>query len=175
MQQIENVIEGEIVKDVVGYEGLYAVTSLGRVWRYGTGSFKGKWLKVDRTGDSYVRVPLSRDGSRTWYYIHRIVAKALIPNPCYKKYVNHIDGDKFNSKSDNLEWVTMYENQQHSCDLGLNSRFKLSAAAKFDICESYMSGKATVRELAVKYNVVQSNIYRYIKNYERMKEQLAIR
>jgi hypothetical protein len=125
--------------------------------------------------DSYVRVPLQKEGNRTWHYIHRLVADALIPNPCNKKYVNHIDGDKYNSKSANLEWVTMYENHQHSCDLGLNSRFKLSAAAKFDICESYMSGKATVRELAVKYNVVQSNIYRYIKNYERMKSQLSVK
>ena len=81
MKEIENIVEGEVVKDVVGYEGLYAVTSLGRVWRYGTGSFKGRWLMVDRTGDSYVRVPLQKDGKRAWYYIHRLVAKALIPNP----------------------------------------------------------------------------------------------
>ena len=174
MKEIENIVECEVVKDVVGYEGLYAVTSLGRVWRYGTGSFKGGWLKVDRTGDSYVRVPLAKDGKRAWYYIHRIVAKALIPNPRNKKYVNHIDGDKFNSKSDNLEWVTMYENHQHSCDLGLNSHYKLSAAAKFDICDSYFSKKLTVRQLSEEYDTVQSNIYRYIKNYERMKEQLSV-
>jgi hypothetical protein len=51
---------------------------------------------------------------------HRVVAKALIPNPEGKPEVNHIDGDKLNNHPSNLEWVTREENIQHSFSMGLH-------------------------------------------------------
>jgi hypothetical protein len=53
------------------------------------------------------------------YLAHRLVAMAFIPNPLGKKFVNHIDGDKQNNNSDNLEWVTKSENALHAFKLGL--------------------------------------------------------
>lgn len=43
-------------------------------------------------------------------YLHRAVAKLFIPNPYNKPYVDHIDGDKWNNRADNLRWVTPREN-----------------------------------------------------------------
>jgi hypothetical protein len=166
--------DGEYFKEVEGFSGLYAITSFGRIWKYSAGNLKGRWLKTSRTGDSYVRVPLQKEGNRYWRYFHRLVAEAFVPNPQNKKYVNHIDGIKHNCNSDNLEWVTAYENHQHACDKKLHPHYKLSARDKFTICELYQSGKATVKELSVKYDVVSSNIYRLLKNYPRMKEQLTV-
>jgi hypothetical protein len=53
------------------------------------------------------------------YRLHRLVAELFIDNPDNKLIVNHIDGNKHNNKSDNLEWVTSSENQLHAYKYGL--------------------------------------------------------
>lgn len=54
--------------------------------------------------------------------VHRIIATAFIPNPYNLETVNHIDGNKKNNCSENLEWCTRQENSlkasgrpMHSC------------------------------------------------------------
>lgn len=163
----------ETVADVVGYEGLYKVTSYGGIWKLGADGNVIKQVSIYREGSAYVRIPLRKDGRRKWHYTHRLVAEAFIPNPLNRPIINHIDGDKFNSRFDNLEWVTYYDNQQHACDTGLQPRFKLSAEHKYQICEAYTGGYATVRQLSEKYGVATSAIYKHIKNYDRIKKLLT--
>lgn len=97
----------EIWKDVVGYEGLYKVSSLGRV--------KGKKgiIKTQYNNHKYPLLHLYKNGVSRAYTVHRLVAMAFIPNPEHKPQVNHIDGDKSNNNLDNLEWATESENQIH--------------------------------------------------------------
>lgn len=165
-------LPGEEVKDVVGYEGLYKVSSYGGVWKLGPEGKVVKNLSIYREGSAYVRIPLSLDRKRKWHYTHRLVANAFVPNPLNLPIVNHIDGDKKNCRYDNLEWCTYYDNNQHACDTGLHPGFKLSAENKYAICEAYFSKEATVRQLSERYGVVISAIYRHIKNYGRMRKQL---
>ncbi len=72
------------------------------------------------------------NGNYKNYKIHRLVAKAFIPNPENKPTVNHIDGYKMNNCINNLEWTTYSENSQHALKIGLikygeeNSNAKLT-------------------------------------------------
>ena len=107
------------MKDVVGYEGLYAVTRDGLVWAYPKASrLKGRWLKqaIDRCGYAYVG--LFKDGVTTKLKVHRLVAQAYLV-ASDKPHVNHIDGNKLNNCADNLEWVTPKENKIHAFRTGL--------------------------------------------------------
>lgn len=67
--------------------------------------------------NSYLIVGLVKDGKQILVYHHRLMAKAFIPNPENKPYVNHIDGNKQNNSLSNLEWVTASENVQHAYDV----------------------------------------------------------
>lgn len=166
-------LPGETVADVVGYEGLYKVTSYGGIWKTDSYGNAIRRLRIYRTGSSYVRTGLTKNNKRDFDYIHRIVAKAFVPNPHNLPIVNHIDGDKYNCRFDNLEWCSHYDNHQHACDTGLHPKFKLSAEDKYQICESFTSKQKTVKQLSEEYGVVQSAIRKHIKNYDRIKEHLT--
>lgn len=97
------------MKDIKNYEGLYAITSCGKVWSYRNQRF----LKPETTERGYLRVALCRDGTTKHYKIHRLVAEAYIPNPEGKPQVNHIDEVKTNNYVNNLEWATAKENNNH--------------------------------------------------------------
>ena len=99
----------EIWKDVKGYEGLYQVSNLGRVKRVET----DRILKPLKHTKGYYRVDLSKNGSQSKKFIHRLVAQVFIPNPDNKSQVNHIDENKTNNLVSNLEWMTAKENLNH--------------------------------------------------------------
>lgn len=100
---------GEEWRDVVDYEGRYKVSNLGNV------KSKKALLRQQPTVTGYLATTLSKGkrGSAKRLVVHRLVAKAFIPNPENKCCVNHIDGNPKNNKSDNLEWVTYKENSEH--------------------------------------------------------------
>lgn len=116
----------EIWKDIVGLEGLYQVSNLGKVRSldriieydkvvnnkrvHMTCHRKGKILSLPINGEGYVQISTCGKPSR----VHRLVAQAFIPNPKNKPFINHIDGDKTNNRVDNLEWCTNRENQIHA-------------------------------------------------------------
>ena len=58
------------MKDIPGYEGLYAATEDGRIWSYRS----KKFLKPSKDRYSYLYVNLYKDGVRKTYRIHRLIA-----------------------------------------------------------------------------------------------------
>lgn len=62
----------------------------------------------------YLFVDLYNCGQHKKEFIHRLVAKAFIPNPDNKPYINHIDGNPHNNSVTNLEWCTPLENVEHA-------------------------------------------------------------
>ena len=101
-------------KDVKGYEGIYKISSKGRLKRLiGPLAKKERFLKVADNQSGYKFYTLCKNGKVKIMYAHRIVAMAFIPNPKNKEEVNHIDGDRSNNNLRNLEWVTRSENHHH--------------------------------------------------------------
>lgn len=108
----------ETWKSVVGYEGLYEVSSLGRVRSLRKKKFYYKKYIMNR---GYAHTGLSKYNKINNFYFHRLVAQAFIPNPDKKKEVNHIDFNRINNNISNLEWVTRKENVHHSIKAGRHS------------------------------------------------------
>ena len=98
------------MKDVKGYEGLYAVTPEGEVWSYKS----NKFLKPKFQTDGYLFVSLCKNGLKKNYRIHRLVSEAYIPNPENLPQVDHINEDKTNNCVNNLQWITNRDNSRKS-------------------------------------------------------------
>ena len=109
----------EVWHDVVGYEGLYMVSNLGRVKRVGKscGARVGRIMKPIESTNKYIQVCLSRNSRPRIFRVHRLVAEAFLPKVDGKEYVNHIDGNRANNMVSNLEWCTASENAHHKYDV----------------------------------------------------------
>ena len=115
---------------VAGYEGWYSVSNLGRIrrdaeWvtaRGGTVS-GGRILQTNPTKSApYTQVRLSRHGAATLFRVHRLVAAAFF-GPCPAGHeVDHIDGNRANNRTDNLEYATHLENMRRRRNPGRNEQ-----------------------------------------------------
>lgn len=98
------------MKDIENYEGLYAITSCGKVWSYKSKRF----LRPATDKSGYLYVGLYKDGQRKMYKVHRLVAEAYIPNPDNLPQVDHIDNIKTHNYLNNLQWITNRDNNRKS-------------------------------------------------------------
>ena len=107
----------ELWKDVKDYEGLYQVSTLGRVRsidKYVNAKIRnidkvlkrGKILKPVYNKGGYLKVDLYKNGKGTGFLVHRLVAEAFISNPDNLPLINHKDEVKDNNYPYNLEWCT---------------------------------------------------------------------
>lgn len=165
----------ENIKDVKGYEGLYAVSEDGRIWSYPKkyickrGAVRcqhnGMWMTI-KGNRRYLKVKLYKNGKEKHHSIHRLVAEAHIPNLENKPMVNHLDGDRKNNHISNLEWATYSEDQIHAYKIGLqkpqcgekHGRSKLKNNDVIFIRNLHKTGYHTNRELAGFFNVSDSHI-----------------
>ncbi len=114
----------EIWKSISGFEGLYEISSLGRIRgidrkvKNNSTFVQGKILKPRFDKDKYLGTTLSKDGIFYNVRLHILVAKAFIPNPFNKPLVGHIDNIPWNNFVFNLEWCTYQENHDHMIRCG---------------------------------------------------------
>jgi hypothetical protein len=97
------------MQDIRGYEGLYAITTDGKVWSYR----KQKFLKNYTTEDGYLYVTLYKNKKRKTIKIHRLVAETFIANPNNLPEVNHKSEIKTDNRMENLEWITKRGNANY--------------------------------------------------------------
>ena len=116
MLSLEN--SDEIWRDIPTFEGLYQVSNFGRVkslGRFGYNLFLGRYWRRERIlrphkhVQGYIDVELCKDGIKTKFLVHRLVARAFIPNPENKREIAHINSIKTDNRVENLCWVSRYE------------------------------------------------------------------
>ena len=151
-------------KPIVGYEGLYEVSNMGRVRsldhvdRLGR-VIKGKLRKEQKSSNGYRQVCLSKNGQHKIALIHRLVASAFIDNPKRLPEVNHIDENKTNNIASNLEWCTRKYNNQYGTKPMRGERHpmaKLSAKQVAEIREKRKSG-ILLKDIALDYGISTSH------------------
>ncbi|UYV42386.1 HNH endonuclease [Providencia rettgeri] len=165
-------------KDIPGYEGLYAITIDGRVYSHSrvvkashgsTQLRKGRWLKQHENNKGYMYLPLTVNGVRKLWLVHRLVAITFVDNPDNKKIINHIDSNPKNNHALNLEWCTQSENMRHCVKSKRHKpswvRGESQAASKLtekDVISIRNSHGVTQRGLAKLYGVSQTVIHNVI-------------
>jgi hypothetical protein len=167
----------ETWKPVLGYEGLYEVSSIGRVRsldhevrnRYSTRIRKGRIRKLTPDRAGYMMVSLSRENSVRTGKVHRLVAEAFIgPAPTKDANVNHKDFAKDHNSVENLEWCTGDENLRHAV---LAGRFdgavrpkrgkKLNVQKVREIKAANAAGEAP-KSIATRFAVAHQTVTRII-------------
>lgn len=156
----------ELIKDLKGYEGLYKISSFGKIFSLK----RNRWLNPKPTKYGYVRVDLT-DFTKVEksLALHRLVGENFINNPENKPFINHKNGVKTDNKVENLEWCTCKENILHAFKAGLKkgvrgekSNFaKLSLEQVLEIRELYPKIKS-YSKLASIYSTSISNIQHII-------------
>lgn len=152
----------EIWKDVCGYEGDYKVSNLGNVLSYpkqGNG-YRTMILKAYIVGKdrNYLAVRLYKNKRTQQFKVHRLVVTMFLDNPEDKPQVNHIDGDTFNNKLNNLEWCDNSENQLHAYNMGLHT--------VHDITLQILKKAQEISKIACAVPIVQFDLnYNFIKYY----------
>ena len=172
----------EIWKDVIGYEGIYAISNFGNVksldrkiynsvYKKGYAYTKGKYMYKNKDKDGYLTVGFFKDKKMKTFKIHRLVAIHFLEPNNYKTIVNHKNGIKSDNRVENLEWCTNSENLKHAYDtLGIvNKVRKLSEDDVNYIIQNFKHGvnqfdRGTCHILASKFNVSYMTIYNVIKN-----------
>lgn len=111
-------------RDIKGYEGLYKISSLGRVLSLQRTFYTGVNNRVctihdtimspSKTKKGYLRITLYKNGVPKGFQIHRLVAEAFIPNPNNFPEVNHKNEIKDDNKLNNLEWCTSKYNTEYT-------------------------------------------------------------
>lgn len=111
----------EVWKAIIDYEGLYEVSSLGRVRNVLAAPHRivGQVLATHLTHDGYPRLCLYKAGAGKMFTVHRLVAMAFLGPVPPSRQVNHKDGNKQFNAFTNLEYVSVQENVLHAVRTGL--------------------------------------------------------
>lgn len=100
----------EFWKDLKDYEGIYQISTFGRIFSF----YGNDFLVGQLTKKGYWSYQLTKNGILNAKLAHRLVALTYLKNPKNKRTVNHKDGNKLNCYYKNLEWNTYLENNLHA-------------------------------------------------------------
>ena len=177
----------EIWKDVDDYYGILQVSNMGQVRtldhyvkhkRPGSKKhIKSKVHKLLIGNSGYAYFMLTLNGHTKHLQIHRLVAKAFIPNPENKPQVNHINADKLDNRVENLEWCTPSENMRHAYATGripldkIGKKGNLNNSAKavdvYTLEGVFINHFDTMKDAAQAYNIPLSGVCNCCTGYSK--------
>lgn len=158
-------------RDVKGYDSFYQISNLGNIRRKasylknraGTVRFMPSIeLKPWDNGHGYLVVSLHKNGERKNHYVHRLVAEAFLPRIIDKNYVNHLDYNKLNNSSSNLEWCTQAENVMYSVERMRKPRTKHKNS---NTGEKYISKRTANNKVYYCVNIARMGIYKSFRDF----------
>jgi len=141
----------EIPEEITFYKKNYWISNKGRFK-----NDRGKIMEL-KNHRHYIQVSFRNKEKKKTYQLHRLVAQLFVPNFENKPIVNHIDGNKDNNCSDNLEWVTKSENTKHAHANGLikkNSR----RINQYDKDMNFIEQFESIKEAGIKLKLDKSSI-----------------
>ena len=141
-------MDDEIWKDIPNYEGLYQVSSKGRVKGLkrvdpNGRSIKPKNKKLVATKDGYLTVSLNKFGVCRTFRVHRLVAQAFILNPNSYPQVHHINENKIDNRIENLMWCSPKFNVR---DYHLRRQLKLARYSELGLLEKVYQFEVDVKK-----------------------------
>lgn len=131
--------------DIKGYEGLYAITSCGKVWSYKS----NKFLAINNHKNGYQSVALSKNGTKKRFLVHRLVAEAYLPNPDNLPEINHKDEIKSHNYINNLEWCDAKYNNSYGTKGERSARKNGKPVYCIELNRMFESTQQAGRELGI--------------------------
>ena len=146
----------EVWKDVIGYEGLYEVSNLGRIKSLprrlrGNNGFRysrEKILKEVPHTSGYVSVVLCKNGIHKTTLVHRIVAEAFLENKENLLEVNHKNENKKDNRVENLEWCTRSYNVNYGSGIERKAKATGKKVCQYDMCGHFIRSFDSITEAA---------------------------
>jgi len=144
----------------------YIICKSGEVYSLKRNRFLDKALRkrnpqdINSKEDVFVNIVINNKNATV--ALHRLLAKAFIPNPDNKDTVNHIDGNPSNNAISNLEWMTQSENSKHAHSTGLvNTRYTGCTKSELTYVETEVGRYSNLMEAIdtlLGYKVTNSNL-----------------
>ena len=133
------------------------IDSMGRSYHK-----KGQIIKlkeeVGKYGYKQVMVAIQSGGKYHRLLVHRLVAKAFIPNPNNLPQINHKDEDTTNNHVENLEWCTCKYNVNYKNLVERRSKNKCIEIDVFDKNDNFLETVPSGIVASKKYNVSRGSI-----------------
>lgn len=146
-------MEKEIWKIIEEFPN-YKVSNFGRVKNVR----KDKLMTISIRKNGYCVVKLSNNGNSKEYKVHRLVAKAFIPNPKELSSVNHKDENKENNIYSNLEWCDSLYNNTYGTRCKRQSEKIKTSIKQCDMQGNLIKEFNSINEAAEELGILACNI-----------------
>jgi len=180
----------EIWKDIRDYEGIYQVSNFGRIRsldriNYAGRKWEGKILSPKKIKTGYFQIALHYNGFTKYFYYHRLVAEAFIPNPDNLLEVNHKDENKHNNfvfinedgtvdlEKSNLEWCDRKYNANYGTIKERAAAARRREVLQYDLDWNLVKKWKSAREIERVLGFASGNIYSCCKRRKHFERQYS--